>query len=66
MPPPLPDYGIDTILSFITFVLCIMYACTIEKPMSSNKINMHMRPDTTKISKKTDSKHIVMNSANEY
>jgi hypothetical protein len=47
IPPPLPDYGIDTVFAFITYVACIAFACASPDPLYSNKINMHVRPDAT-------------------
>ena len=59
IPPPLPDYGIDTVFAFITFVACIAFACASSEPVYSNKINMHISPEATEIPKIINQKQAI-------
>jgi len=59
IPPPLPDYGIDTVFAFITFVACIAFACASPDPLYSNKININIRPDATEIPKIINQKRAI-------
>jgi hypothetical protein len=59
IPPPLPDYGIDTVFAFITYVACIAFACASSEPLYSNKINMNIRPDAPETPKTINQKRAI-------